>query len=91
MSEATLTFKCVGHTERDDGLIGSYNLEVTDTKSSRTETISVEPNHIASARSMKRILLSQGLLYSTTQKKHSYMLAKMFDTRDDQAAKQSLI
>lgn len=49
----TLTFKCLGQTKRGD-LIESYQLEVTDTRSGKTATISVEPRHLASARSMRR-------------------------------------
>ncbi|WP_439856164.1 hypothetical protein [Pseudomonas yamanorum] len=44
----TLTFKCLGHTKRGD-LIESYQLEVTDNRSGKTATISVEPRHLASA------------------------------------------
>ncbi|MEJ5280679.1 hypothetical protein WH299_15545 [Pseudomonas sp. MYb541] len=54
MPDTTLTFKCLGHTKRDDGLLGRYDLEVTDSRSGKTATISVEPRHLASARSMKR-------------------------------------
>jgi len=50
MPEPTLALKLLGHTERDDGLIGRYHLEVTDTRSDRTVTISVEPRYLASAR-----------------------------------------
>ena len=46
MSEPTLTFKLLGHTKRDDGLIARYHLEVTDTRSDRTVTVSVEPRHL---------------------------------------------
>jgi hypothetical protein len=47
--EPTPTFKCLGHTKRDDGLVGRYHLEVTDIRSGKTAKISVEPKHLASA------------------------------------------
>ncbi len=79
MSELILTFKCLGHTQRDDGLIGRYNLEISDVRSGKTATISVEPRHLASARSMKRILLDRCMLYSSTQKLHNQMLLELFE------------
>lgn len=48
-----LTFKCLGHNKRGY-LIESYQLEVTDSRDGTTVEISVEPRHLASARSMKR-------------------------------------
>lgn len=85
MPEAALTFKCLGHTKRDDGLIGRYNLQVTDTRSGKTATISVEPKHLASARSMKTILLDRCMVYSVTQKAHDQMLLEMFAQANDRA------
>lgn len=85
MSEQNLTLKCLGRTKRDDGLIGRYNLEATDTRSGRTATISVEPRHLASARSMKTILLDRCMVYSVTQKAHDQMLLEMFAQANDQA------
>ena len=85
MPEATLTFKCLGHTKRDDGLIGRYSLQVTDTRSGKTATISVDPEHLASARSMKTILLNRCMFYSVTQKKHNQMLLEMFAHANDRA------
>ena len=79
MSEPTLTFKLLGHTKRDDGLIGRYHLEVTDTRSDRTVTISVEPRHLASARSMKRILLDRCMFYRATRAEHDQILLDIFD------------
>ena len=79
MSEPTLTFKLLGHTKRDDGLIGRYHLEVTDTRSDRTVTISVEPRHLASARSMKRILLDRCMFYRATRASHDQMLLEITD------------
>ncbi len=81
MSETNLTFKCLGHTKRDDGLIGRYNLQVTDTRSSKTATISVEPKHLASARSMKRILLDRCMFYRATRAEHDHMLLKILDSK----------
>jgi len=79
MSETNLTFKCLSHTKRDDGLIGRYNLEVTDTRSGKIATISVEPKHLASARSMKRILLDRCMLYRATRVEHDQMLLEILD------------
>ncbi|MBC3776861.1 hypothetical protein [Pseudomonas sp. SWRI99] len=59
MSDITLTFKCLRQTKRDEGLIGRYNLEVTDIRSGKTATVDVEPRHLASARGMKPILLDR--------------------------------
>lgn len=78
MTEPSLTFKCLGHTKRGD-LIESYQLEVTDTRSGKTATISVEPRHLASARSMKRILIGQCMLYRTTRAEHDRMLLEIID------------
>lgn len=85
LPEVALTFKSLSHSKRGDGLIGSYNLEVTDTRSGKTATISVEPKHLASARSMKTILLDRCMLYSVSQKTHDQMLLEMFDFSDAQA------
>ncbi len=90
MSESTLTLKCLGHSQREDGLIGRYNLEVTDKRSGRTATISVEPRHLASARSMKTILLDRCMVYSVTQKAHDRMLLDMFAPADGLAAGEEL-
>lgn len=79
MLETTLTFKFIGHTKRDDGLIGRYQLEVTDSRSGKTATISVEPRHLASARSMKRILLDRCMFYRATRKEHDQMLLAILD------------
>lgn len=77
--DTTLTFKYLGHTKRDDGLIGRYHLEVTDTRSGKTATISVEPKHLASARSMKRILLDQCMFYKSSRAEHDQMLLEILD------------
>lgn len=75
----TLTFKYLGHTKGDDGLIGRYHLEVSDIRSGKTATISVEPRHLASARSMKRILLNRCMFYSATRTEHDQMLLEILD------------
>ena len=85
-----LTFKCLGHTKLDDNLIDQYHVEATDTRSGRIESIDVKPDHLASARSVKRILLSRCMFYSATQKKHSEMLMAMFDRMDARAATSDL-
>lgn len=85
LPESALTFKCLSHNKRDDGLIQHYNLEVIDTRSGKTATISVEPKHLASARSMKTILLDRCMHYSVSQKTHDQMLLEMFDFSDAQA------
>lgn len=90
MTEPTLSFKCLGHTKRDDGLIGSYNLQVTDTRSDKTATISVDPRHMGSARRMKTILLDRCMLYSASQKAHDQMLLELFDGSDAQAESEDL-
>jgi hypothetical protein len=78
-------FKHIGHKKSETGLIGCYHLEVTDTRSGKIATISVEPKHLASARSMKRILLDRCILYSATRAEHNQMLLKMFDYAHGQA------
>ena len=83
MTETALSFKCLGHTKRDDGLIGRYHLEVTDTRSGKTATISVEPRHLASARSMKRILLDRCMLYMATRASHDQMLLELLDQQPE--------
>ena len=83
MSEPTHTFKLLGHTKRDDGLIGRYHLEVTDTRSDRTVTISVEPRHLASARSMKKILLDRCLFYRATRASHDQVLLEITDPQQE--------
>lgn len=85
MSEQNLTLKCLGHTKRDDGLIGRYHLEVTDARSGRMATVFVEPKQLASARSMKTILLDRCMVYSVTQKAHDQMLLEMFAQANDRA------
>ena len=78
MTEPYLTFKCLGHTKRGD-LIESYQLEVTDPRSGKTATISVEPRHLASARSMKRMLLDRCIFYTATRAEHNKMLLEILD------------
>lgn len=80
-----LTFKCLGHTKRDDGSIEQYHLEVSDTRDGETEEISVEAKHLLSARSMKRILLGRKMFYSVTQAKHEKMLSEMFNQQQLEA------
>lgn len=75
----TLTFKCLGYTKREDGLIGRYHLEVTDIRSEKTATISVEPRHLASVRSIKRILLGRCMFYRATREEHDQMLLRILD------------
>lgn len=91
MTDTSLTFKCLGHTKRDDGLIGRYHLEVTDTRSGKTVTISVEPRHLASARSMKRVLLDRCMFYKATRASHDQMLLEMLDPQTAQSESQSLV
>ena len=79
MSAPTLTFKLLGYTKRDDGWIGRYHLEVTDTRSDRVVTVSVEPRHLASARSMKRILLDRCMFYRATRAEHDQVLLEITD------------
>ena len=83
MPGPTLTFKLLGHTKRDDGLIGRYHLEVTDPRSDRTVTVSVEPRHLASARSMKRVLLDRCMFYRATRASHDQMLLEITDPRPE--------
>ena len=78
MTEPSLTFKCLGHTKRGD-LIESYQLEVTDTRDGTTARISVEPRHLASARSMKRTLLDRCMFYRATRAEHDQMLLEILD------------
>jgi predicted GNAT family acetyltransferase len=83
MTAPSLIFKYLGHTKRDDGLIRRYNLEVTDSRSGKTVTISVEPKHLASARSMKRILLDRCMFYRATRAEHDEMLLKILDLQSE--------
>lgn len=85
VSEPTLTFKYLAHTKRADGTIATYTIEVSNPRNGRVEVLEVEPNHLASARSMKRLLLNRCMFYSTTQKKHTEAIAAMFDARDAEA------
>lgn len=89
MPETSLSLKCHGHTKRDDGLVSRYYLEVTDTRSGKTATISVEPRHLASARSMKRILLGQCMLYTATRAEHDQMLLDVLDPQPESIHEQS--
>ncbi|WP_426117109.1 hypothetical protein [Pseudomonas sp. DSP3-2-2] len=79
MPEPTITFAYLGHTKRHNGLIGRYHLEVTNIRSGEIEAISVEPVHLASARSMKRILLDRCMFYSATRQEHDQMLLGILD------------
>ncbi|MFJ7007667.1 hypothetical protein [Pseudomonas putida] len=89
MSEPSLTFKCLGHTERVDDTIASYTIEVTSSRNGRVEVLKVEPDHLASARSMKRLLLGRCMFYSATQKKHTETIAAMFDAQDAEAEREN--
>jgi hypothetical protein len=72
--QETYRFKYLGHTKREDGTIERYAIAVTALHNGRTEEISVEPTHLVSARSMKRILLERSMFYSVAQKEHLQML-----------------
>lgn len=85
MSELTHSFKCLGVTKRDDDTIERYTIEVKNPRNDRVEMLEVAPNHLASARSMKRLLLGRCMLYTSTQKKHAQMILEMFDRMDAQA------
>lgn len=77
MIDPTITFKCLGVTKRDDGLIRRYHLEVTEIRIGRTVKISVEPKHLASCRSMKKILLERCMVYTATRETHDEMLLEL--------------
>lgn len=83
MSELPLTFKCLGNSKREDGLIRRYHLEVTDTQTGKTATISVEPRHLASARCMKKILLDRCMFYRATRAEYNQMLLEILDPQPD--------
>lgn len=83
MPETTHEFKWVSYTKNAEGLIGRYHLEVTDSRSGKTATISVEPRHLASARSMKRILLDRCMFYRTTRAEHDQMLLELLEHRPE--------
>jgi hypothetical protein len=83
VSESILTFKYLSHTQRDDGTIASYTIEVTNTHSDKVEVFQIEPRHLASAQSMKRLLLHRCMLYTVRQKKHEEMMVEMFDAQPD--------
>lgn len=85
MSEPTLTFKCLGHTKRNDGTIARYIIEATDLRNDQIEVFEVEPRHLPSAQAMKTLLVNRCMFYSTTQKKHTEVIAAMFDARDAEA------
>lgn len=85
MTESAFIFKCLGHTDRLDGTIASYTIEVTSSRNGRVEVLEVEPDHLASARSMKRLLLNRCMFYSATQNDHVRTIAAMFDAQDAEA------
>jgi len=82
---SSVTFKYLNHAKRDDGSVTHYNVEVTDERSEKVATISIEPRHLSSARSMKTILLARCMVYSVTQKAHDQMLLEMFAHANDRA------
>lgn len=81
MTETTFSFKYLDRTKREDGLIERFHLEVTDNRSGKTATFSVEPRHLSSVRSMKRILLDRCMFYRATQASHDQMLLEILDTQ----------
>lgn len=83
MAEHKYSFQCRKCIKKDDGTIGYYVLEVTDLLDGMIEEISVEPQHLISARSMKKILLERRILYFTTQSKHDKMLNDLFATQPE--------
>ncbi|WP_336333201.1 hypothetical protein [Pseudomonas putida] len=85
MTEPTFTFKCLGHTKRDDGTITSYTIKVTSSRNDHVEVLDVEPRHLISAKAMKTRLLHRCMFYSTTQKKHTEAIDAMFDAQDAEA------
>lgn len=90
MTQPTLSFKCLGYSERDDGAIASYIIEVSNLRNGRVEVLEVEPDHLASARSMKRLLLNRCMFYSATQYDHVKTIAAMFDAQDAEAEQERL-
>ena len=89
MTEPTLTFKYLGRTEHVDETIASYTIEVTSSRNGRVEVLEVQPDHLASAQSMKRVLLNRCMFYSVTQKNHAVTIAAMFDARDAEAEREN--
>lgn len=90
MTEPTITFKFLGHTERNGIMIEShtidrYLIEVTCAHKEQVEVLEVEPKHLLSAQSMKRLLLNRCMFYSTTQKRHTETIVAMFDEQDAKA------
>ncbi|WP_312151813.1 hypothetical protein [Pseudomonas sp.] len=80
MSEPTLTFKCLGHTKRDDGKVESYIIEVTDTWSQRIEVITIGTRELASARNMAQTLRGRNMFYRARQQEHDQTIRGMFES-----------
>lgn len=81
MTERPLSFQYSGCIKKRDGTIGLYILQVTETLSDLTVEILVAPKNLASAKSFKKTLLDQQILYSSCQREHEKMLMELFDRK----------
>lgn len=86
VQEATVTFKRLGVTKGEDGLIRRFNLEATETRSGNTQRVSVTPKQLASAKTMKAFLLSTGMFYLATRDQHNQMLLELTSSPDAEEA-----
>ncbi|MCO8164796.1 hypothetical protein NJC38_21905 [Pseudomonas sp. 21LCFQ010] len=82
MQEPTVTFKRLGVTKGEDGLIKLFHLEATETRSDTTRRVSVTPRQITSARTMKTFLLGKGMFYLATRDQHDQMLLELTSSPD---------
>lgn len=83
MTVSNYSIQCIKYLENNDGTIGHYVLLIKDETEGEVEEVSVTPKHLASSRSMKRILLGRKILYSATQSEHERMLSELFALKPD--------
>ena len=70
--------ECLAYHQNDSGEISHYNLNAMPKKRGAHKTIRVTPNQLASASSLKKILLAHGILYLASSSEHNELLKLLF-------------
>lgn len=78
MVKANIVFRCTKYQANSDGTVDRYVLQIIDTETDATEEILVTPQCLASHISMKKLLMSRNLFYSSSRKMHDEMIRELF-------------
>lgn len=81
MTKQSVSFKHLKSTNREDGTVATYAIQVTDHHSEITEVLVVSPCDLASARNIAKILQGRSLVYRAKQQEHDQTIREMFENR----------